>query len=117
MDKFYGLDLLSKFLIVLGAFFLLSKYTLVVGLFISGYGVWRGFSKNKGQRYRELYAFQVLLKDAKRRLFSLKSKLNLDREYKIFVCPKCSQKLRIPRKRGKVTVICKKCGHRFDGKS
>ncbi len=33
--------------------------------------------------------------------------------YKVFKCPKCKQKLRAPRGRGKIEVTCSKCKHVF----
>ena len=35
------------------------------------------------------------------------------RRYKIFSCPGCKQKIRIPRNHGKVSIRCPKCGHDF----
>ena len=44
-----------------------------------------------------------------------KLKLNLTRkrQYKIFKCPSCRQKLRIPRRKGKIEIGCTKCRHKF----
>ena len=35
------------------------------------------------------------------------------RDYKIFQCPKCGQKLRVPRHKGKIAIHCRKCGEEF----
>ena len=35
------------------------------------------------------------------------------RDYKIFKCPKCGQKLRVPRHKGKIAIHCRKCGEEF----
>lgn len=36
-----------------------------------------------------------------------------DKQYKIFKCPECRQKLRVPRHRGKVRIICCRCKREF----
>ena len=33
--------------------------------------------------------------------------------YRYFTCPKCRQKLRLPRGRGKIEITCPKCQHQF----
>lgn len=33
--------------------------------------------------------------------------------YKIFKCPRCKQKLRVPRGKGKIQISCKRCGNEF----
>jgi len=39
------------------------------------------------------------------------------RKFKYLVCPQCSQKLRVPRGKGKIRVTCTKCGCKFEAKS
>lgn len=39
------------------------------------------------------------------------------REYKFFRCPSCHSYLRVPRGRGKISIVCRKCGTGFFGKS
>lgn len=42
--------------------------------------------------------------------------VNEKKNYKILSCPKCGQKLRVPRGKGKITVTCKKCFFEFKAK-
>ena len=77
----------------------------------------RMLSRNIPKRQAENARFM----DLKYRLFS---KLRLQREkwtqrdeYKFFHCPSCRTVLRVPRGRGKIMIVCKKCGTRFVGKS
>lgn len=42
--------------------------------------------------------------------------MNEKKNYKVLVCPKCGQKLRVPRGKGKITVTCKKCLFEFKAK-
>lgn len=39
------------------------------------------------------------------------------KEYKFFSCPSCRATLRVPRGRGKIKIVCRKCGTSFIGKS
>jgi uncharacterized paraquat-inducible protein A len=39
------------------------------------------------------------------------------RIYKIFRCPHCKQKVRVPRGRGKISIHCPKCNTEFIRKS
>ena len=88
------------------------------------YSIWRMFSKNYQKRYYENQMF--LQKTAKIRGFfmrltpNIKNKIarmryDMDqrRTYKIFKCPSCKQKLRVPRGRGKIQVTCSKCHTQF----
>lgn len=36
-----------------------------------------------------------------------------DADHKIFKCPECGQKVRVPRGRGRVQIRCPKCGRQF----
>ncbi|MBR3318033.1 MAG: zinc ribbon domain-containing protein [Atopobiaceae bacterium] len=39
------------------------------------------------------------------------------KEYKHLQCPDCGQRVRVPRKKGKLRVTCPKCGTKFEAKS
>lgn len=39
------------------------------------------------------------------------------RKYKYFSCTQCSQRLRVPRGKGKLRVTCTRCGNKFEIKS
>ena len=39
------------------------------------------------------------------------------RQYKYFICPQCTQRLRVPRKKGRLRVTCTRCGNVFEIKS
>lgn len=39
------------------------------------------------------------------------------RDYKFFVCPSCRATLRVPKGRGRIKIVCRKCGASFTGKS
>ena len=113
----YGMDKFSKYLFIAGLILSLTRYTMSFGYILIIYGAWRSFSKNKYKRHQELASFENALLILKQKFYRHKQSMNDSKHYKIFKCPNCSQKLRIPRKQGKVTITCKKCGTEFKGKS
>lgn len=113
----YGLDKLSKHLYIGGLLLSLSRFTSTLGLISVFYGTWRCFSKNKYRRYQELSAYETRLLAVKQRFDKSKANVIQLKDYKIFKCPNCSQKLRVPRGKGKIIISCKKCHTEFRGKS
>ena len=113
----YGVDKLTKYLLVAGLLLSLTKYTSIVGIIFVFYGLFRTLSKNKYRRYQELSVFENNLLILKQRYYRLKTYIKDLPKYKIFKCPNCSQKLRVPRKKGRIIITCKKCGTEFKGKS
>lgn len=113
----HGFDKLSKYLLIAGCILSISRHTVILGYAIIIYGTWRCLSKNKYKRQQELVKFEDYLFTVKQKLYRYKLSVLEFRQYKIFKCPNCSQKLRIPRKKGKVVITCKKCGTQFKGKS
>lgn len=113
----YGWDKLSIFLAIAGALLLFNKFTIIFGVILIIYAAWRSFSKNTFMRQQELLVFQRISYNFNQSIQRYERKFNEFRQYKIFKCPNCSQKLRVPRGKGKITISCKKCGTEFKGKS
>ena len=113
----YGFDKLSKYLIIIGIILTTGRYTAIFGYAIVIYSLWRSISKNKYKRYQELAALENYLSILKQKFYRTKASMVDNRKYKVFKCPNCSQKLRVPRKKGKVVITCKKCGTEFKGRS
>ncbi len=127
MQGRYGVDSLSKFLLVCGlvvvfatAFIdspLISSLFNLLGWVIIIYCYFRLFSRNVTKRYAENQTF--LTKTYRIRCFFARQKelLKQRRVYHIYQCPGCRQKIRIPRGKGKIEVRCPKCGTTFIKKS
>lgn len=127
MQGRYGIDQLSKFLLITGlAVVLLSAFfgetAVSMLLYISGWGVviycyFRIFSRNVQKRYAENQAY--LMKTYKiRNWFQNQKNIWQQRKvYHIYTCPSCKQKIRIPKGKGKIEVRCPKCGTTFIKKS
>lgn len=73
----------------------------------------RIFSRNITRRSQENNAYIRLHFQVSERLKGWRFHLEERRRYKIFSCPGCKQKIRIPRNHGKVSIRCPKCGHDF----
>ena len=113
----YGWDQLSIYLAIVGAILLINKFTFIFGVIIIIYAVWRMFSKNTFKRQQELLAFQRVNYKFNQSIQGFVRKIKDFTHYKVFKCPNCSQKLRVPRGKGNITIRCKKCGNEFKGKS
>ncbi len=118
----YGQDQFGLFLMALAMIiFIVSLFTVpyvyIAAILIIGYEYFRLFSRNKAARYKEN---QWFLKNTAwvRKIFSkVRYSLTEGRKYKVFKCPKCGQKLRVPRGRGRIEIRCRKCAEQFIRKS
>ena len=123
MQGRYGTDDFYKFLfwvaligIVINWFVKNPALNLVVTLILV-YAMYRVLSKNHSARYAENQRY--LQATAKFRYwFDQQKKLMEERKYHhIYTCPKCRQKIRIPKGKGKIMVRCPKCHHEFQKRS
>jgi len=118
----YGGDQLSLFLLV--AYLILSllgsllrfaplSWLSYIPLAI---GFYRMFSHNLSKRRDENIRFCNLLRPffSWCKLCSVKRK---DRDHAYFKCPNCSQTLRVPKGKGRISIHCRSCGVGFDAKS
>lgn len=90
-------------------------FYVVLGLLI--YIYFRMLSKNVYKRREENGKFLRLRYDAEGRFRAWKERWVQRREYKFFRCPSCHTYLRVPRGKGKLKIVCRKCGTSFMGKS
>ena len=67
------------------------------------------FSKNVGKRYQENQVFLRMRFYVTEYWRKVKFSFTQGRKYRIFKCPNCGQKIRIPRGHGKVSIHCPKC--------
>ena len=115
----YGMDQLNQYLmygvlILLGLNIFLDSFLLrawaIIGIV---YMYFRMLSRNINRRFQENQAFQGLLFRAGQLFKRFRFDAGEARKYKIFRCPGCGQKVRIPRGHGKVSIHCPKCGRDF----
>ncbi len=107
----YGTDKLNMTILLVGlAASLLSVFVhlplvnLLLVLFsysLMGWALFRMLSRNTYKRYQENRKYLMLIQRFK------------DREHRYFDCPRCRQQVRVPRKKGKISITCPKCREKF----
>ncbi len=119
----YGVDYLGRFTIIAGLIALLlagwtrsSLFNLLAWILII-YSYYRMFSRNVYKRTQENQWY--LNKTYKIRSFFARQKnmMAQRKNYHIYKCPTCKQKIRIPRGKGKIEIRCPKCSTTFIKKS
>ena len=111
-----GFDELGRDVFLLSFFlsfidlFIKSSLLSWISMFTYFYFLFRVFSTNKGKRRKEN-------QDYLRMRWQMKNRFQERKTYKYLKCPGCGQKLRVPRKQGKIEVHCPKCDARFDARS
>ena len=119
----YGTDGLNQFLsmasIVLLLLSLLTRFSLFtwLGLALLILCYYRSLSRNISKRTEENYQYYTLKDRIDRRFHSLKDQWANRKIYHYYRCPKCRQKLRVPRGRGRIQISCPRCGTQFIKKS
>lgn len=115
----YGVDELSKVMLyvtlglcILSMFIRSSILSILLawGLVVIYF---RMFSKNYQKRYQENLKY-LQFKDKIVHFFRREKNIVEQKKiYRIYTCPSCKQKVRIPKGKGKVCVTCPKCRTEF----
>ena len=117
-----GNDALNRFLLVCDLLLLLLSSLLrgpffLLALALLGYIYFRMLSRNVYKRQDENNRYLRAKYKLQSRLRLLGERWKQRRDYKFFVCPSCRATLRVPKGRGKIKIVCRKCGTSFTGKS
>ena len=107
----YGSDQLNMVILVAGlvlnlAAALIRYWPVKTGLMLAAYGlllwaIFRTLSKKTWKRF-----------DENRKFLAFKERLT-DRNHRYYKCPKCHQKIRVPKGKGKISITCPKCKEKF----
>ncbi len=107
----YGMDQLSRTVLwasMIGAVIALfipvplARLAVVSAAYIAMFWViFRTFSRNTYQRYRENRRFLMLIDRVR------------DKSHRYYTCPRCRQPVRVPRGKGKIAITCPKCKEKF----
>ncbi len=93
------------------------KYLALPALILLGYIYFRMLSRNVYKRQEENSRYLRAKYKVQSKLRLVKERWKQRRDYKFFVCPACHTTLRVPKGRGKIRIVCRKCGNSFTGKS
>ena len=111
MEGRYGTDRLNLVILYTGLAAIILYTFLPDGLvklvlWVLAYGltlwaIFRSLSRNTYKRYEENRKFLQLFDQLK------------DRQHRYFNCPRCRQRVRVPRGKGKISITCPKCREKF----
>jgi hypothetical protein len=116
----YGIDRMYHFLLAICTILILINIfvnslilsIIEIGLFV--YTFYRVMSRNIYKRQQENEKF-IKYADKPKQFFKLQKCKNRDRKTHVYKkCPSCKNNLRLPREKGKHTVVCPCCKTRFD---
>ena len=65
------------------------------------WAIFRMYSRNTWKRYRENQRYLQFWERIR------------DRKHKYYACPRCRQRVRVPRGEGKIAITCPKCKEKF----
>ena len=107
----YGTDKLNMVILSAGLVVCLvstfidsAKVNLLLTAVSYGLMIWaisRCLSRNTYKRYQENRKYLQILDRVK------------DREHRYYDCPKCRQRVRVPRGKGKISITCPRCKEKF----
>ena len=115
-DELYHFIFAVTFVLIVANLFIGSLIVSILELALIIYASFRLLSRNVYKRRKENEVFLKITKPA-RNLFGLIKVRFRDRKTHVFrKCPKCKNNLRLPREKGKHTVVCPCCKNRFNVK-
>ena len=116
----YGIDRLYHFLLAICFILIvinLFANSLIISILESAlfiYTIYRVMSRNIYKRQQENEKFIKFI-DKPKKFFNLQKCKVRDRETHVYrKCPSCKNNLRLPKEKGKHTVVCPCCKNRFD---
>lgn len=118
----YGNDRFNQFLLMVAMLLLILSlfgfspcYTLAFLIMI--YAYYRMFSRKIYVRAEENQKYLRYEMKVRSWFLGKKNQWKQRKTHRIYKCPNCKQKIRVPRGRGKIAIRCRKCGTEFVKKS
>ena len=124
MQGRYGVDAFARFTmgvalvaIILSIFFRsgsrMGALLDTVGLLVLLYTYYRMLSRDIQKRYQENQKYLSITSGIRQKFNREKNIMQQRKDYHIYSCPNCKQKIRIPRGKGKIEIDCPKCHTKF----
>ena len=119
----YGNDQLNQFIFIVAIISMVLEiftrqtlfYTVTIILLVLGYA--RTLSRNINKRYEENMKYLEIKDTFLNKFRKQKYYASQRKDFHIYTCPQCKQKIRIPRGKGKISITCPKCKTSFIKKS
>lgn len=111
----YGVDQLSIALIIVSFIstilfrFYPSRILSTLYILIPFIAYFRILSKNTYKRYLENQKFLKYWKPVENKIKGFINRIKNRKDYKYLKCKNCKQKIRVPRGKGKIKIVCPKC--------
>lgn len=131
MDGRYGADALGRFLSIVGCALIAAALllrtigeaeglsALLGGLAFAAIAIcyFRILSRNYDRRAGENQRY-LQLRDGVTGWFRLQRDCFAQRrDYAFYRCPSCRQMVRVPKKKGRIRITCRRCGYAFERKT
>lgn len=119
MQGRYGADQFSKFLIYLSLILLIitlfcrNNFIYYIAVIVLFYSYFRMLSRNISKRYAENQKYLSLRYKVVGKFNWIKLRIKDSKTHRIFKCPSCSQKIRVPKGKGRISIKCPKCRIEF----
>lgn len=117
-----GNDAFNRFLLVLILVLMLlslflpsglSRITYFLTIVLLGYSYFRMFSRNIYKRQTENAWYWEKRCRVVSSVRLLKERWLQRKDYRFFSCPSCRTTLRVPKGKGQIKIVCRKCGSSF----
>ena len=119
MSGRYGADQLSMAMVIaalvvsiLGTFTGARAVAMVLSDALLIWAFFRMLSKDRYRRAHENEVYLSKTEGVRRGITEWLNRVKNGKKYRYFTCPKCKQRLRVPRGVGKIELTCPKCGRK-----
>lgn len=118
----YGNDRFNQFLMMVAMLLLIISlfgvdFCYPLAFVILVYAYYRMFSKKIYARAAENQKYMKYEMKVRSAFQKKKNEWQQRKTYRIYKCPTCRQKIRVPKGRGKIAIRCRKCNTEFVKKS